>query len=77
MKLTRQYQIQYKRAGGKFATLSPNVHSTLYQRPEVQEAVDLIRNSTTIVGVAVQLNDELFNVVSFTQEAIAANSFTF
>ncbi len=74
----RQYIILYKRgAGGDFARLNPKDHANLVDHKEIQEAVELMRQRSFLEGFCVRLDDELFNIMSFTQEAIAPNAFQF
>lgn len=74
----RQYQIHYKRLGGRFAILEPVVNAALYDKPEVQDAIALIAARPHLVGAAVQIgDDELFNIVTFDQPAEAPRSFKF
>jgi len=76
----RQYRILFRRSGSKpgvWATLRPHVNAQLYDKPEVTAAIEHMRVNPHITGIAVQLDDEIFNVVSFTQEAEAALSFKF
>ena len=74
----RQYAILYKRGAGKgFARLNPADHAKLIDHDEVREAVELMRQRPFLEGACVRLDDELFNIVSFTQEAVAPNAFPF
>jgi hypothetical protein len=76
----RQYRILFRRAGsqpGLWVTLRPIVNAALYDKPEVNAAIELMRVTPHIVGVAVQIADEVYNVVSFTQAAEAPESFKF
>lgn len=73
----RQYQIHYKRLGGSFSVLEPGVQANLYERPEVDEAISLMASRPHLAAVAVILDDELFNVVSFNQDAEAPRAFKF
>lgn len=71
----RQYKIFYKRGGSKFAALQPGVHSTLYDKMEVQVAERLLRENVFVDGISVHVEDEQFNLIAFDQEAEAPNSF--
>ena len=76
----RQYRILFRRAGsepGLWATLRPHVNAALYDKPDVNAAIELIRTTPHIVGMAVQIGDEIFNIVSFNQDAEAAQAFQF
>ena len=74
----RQYAILYKRGTGReFARLNPNDHAKLIDHQELRDAIDVMHDRPFIEGVCVRLEDELFNIVSFDQEAIAPNAFTF
>ena len=74
----RQYVILYRRGAGKeFARLNPKDHANLVDHEEVREAIELMRQRPFLEGMCVRLNDELFNIMSFTQEAIAPNAFQF
>ena len=73
----RQYAIFYKRAGGQFSRLNQADHAKLIDHEEIREAVELLRQRPYFEGLAIRLDDELFNVVTFTQEAMAPNSFLF
>ena len=74
----RQYVILYKRGANKdFACLNPKDHANLVDHEEVREAVELMRQRPFVEGICVRLGDELFNIMSFTQEAIAPNAFQF
>ena len=74
----RQYVILYKRGTGKeFARLNLNDHAKLIDHDEVREAVELMRKRPFLEGTCVRLEDELFNIMSFTQDAIAPNAFAF
>lgn len=73
--MPKQYRIFYKRGDSDFSVLEPGSHAKLYDRPEVTEAVDVLRRSKTIEGVALRVGDEQYNVIAFEQEAIAPRSF--
>lgn len=74
----RQYVIFYKRGSGtEFARLNPKDHGNLIDHEEVREAITLIRQRPFLEGVCVRLDDELFNIMSSTQEALAPNAFQF
>jgi hypothetical protein len=74
----RQYAIFYKRGtGGQFSRLKPNENPKLIDHEEVRDAVEAMRLRPFIEGVCLRLEDELFNIVSFDQEAIAPNAFQF
>ena len=74
----RQYVIFYKRGVGReFVRLNPQDHANLVNRGEVREAVELMRQRPYLEATCVRLDDELFNLMSFTQEAVAPNAFQF
>jgi hypothetical protein len=76
----RQYRIMFRRSGSKpgvWATLRPFENSGLYDKPEVNAAIELIRTNPHFVGIAVQLGDEIYNIVAFDQAAEAPLSFKF
>lgn len=74
----RQYVILYKRGAGKdFARLNPYDHANLIDHDEIREAVELMRQRPFLEGTCVRLQDELFNIISFAQEAVAPNAFAF
>lgn len=76
----RQYRIMYRRSGSKpgvWATLRPNDNATLYDKPEVNAAIEQMRTTPHITGIAIQLDDETFNIIAFKQEAEAALAFKF
>ena len=74
----RQYIILYKRGQAKeFGRLKPIEHKGLYDRKEVREAIDKIREQPAFEAICVRLGDELFNIVSFEQEAAAPDAFEF
>jgi len=74
--MVRQYHIFYKRGPGKWATLEPFVNANLYDRPEVYDGIRVLRETPVFEAICIRLNDELFNVVTFEQEAIAPKAFT-
>jgi hypothetical protein len=74
----RQYQVFYRRLGVKdFAKLQPNVHSNLYNRPEIKGAVEYIRTHLHVEGVSVRLGTEQFNIIASDQDELTANAFQF
>lgn len=74
----RQYQILYKRLGQKTpGKLQPHTHAPLYDRPEVQAAIEHMRVNPHIDGIAMLLDGDRFNIMSFTQDAEAPDSFQF
>lgn len=73
----RQYVILYKRGGSDFTRLERFSHAALYDRPEVQDAINLMRDRPALEGAAIRLGDELYNITSFNQEAEAPRAFRF
>jgi hypothetical protein len=74
----RQYAIFYKRGvGGKFSRLNQNDNAGLIDHEEIRDAIEVMRLHPFIERVCVRLNDELFDIASFTQEAIAPDAFVF
>lgn len=75
----RQYFIYYRRGGPdrKWGKLTPAIHQGLYQREPVQAVVTFIRDNPAVEGVAVRIDDEMFNIIAFTQEAEAPQAFKF
>ncbi len=74
----RQYKILYKRTGmPNFKSLEPGTTSNLADRPQVKAAIDLMRDNPCVEGMAVRLDDELFNIVAFEQPAEAPLAFKF
>lgn len=73
----RQYAIFYRRGAGPFSRLNGRDHAGLIDRNEIREVIELMRTRPALEGACVRLDDELFNIVSFTQEAIAPDAFQF
>ena len=73
----RQYYVLYKRALSQWSKLNSRDHTNLYNRPEVAQAVAFISANLHVEGVALRLDDEMFNIVSFVQDAEAPNAFVF
>jgi hypothetical protein len=73
----RQYTVLYKRGTGDFAVLQPNVHKQLYDRLDVNNAIEHMRKNRTVQGMAIVVADEMWNVMAFTQPAQAPNGFLF
>lgn len=75
----RQYRLFYKRGNSaKFGTLRPSPeYANLYDRPEINEAIEYMRTRPHVDGVAVLIGDERYNIDAFTQAAIAPNAFVF
>ncbi len=73
-----QYVIYYKRGMGKdFAPLNGTDHASLIDHQEIRDAVEHMRINPWVEGMCLRLDDELFNIMSFTQEARAPHSFVF
>jgi hypothetical protein len=76
--MRRQYKLFYKRAGAQdWAVLEPLVHANLYDREEVNTAINVMRDNRSIEGIMVRVSDAMFNIISFEQEAIAHKAFLF
>lgn len=76
--LTRQYYVYYKRLGSpQFAQLTPGENVGLYSRPEVKAAIEHMRTTPAVHGMSVLAENEMFNIITFTQEAIAPKAFLF
>jgi hypothetical protein len=73
----RQYTILYKRGAGDYAVLQPHVHKQLYDRTDVNLAIEHMRKNPSVVGMAIQVEAEMWNIMSFTQPAQAPNGFAF
>ncbi len=74
----RQYVIFYKRGvGGEFSQLNKNDHANLVDRQEVRDAVDHMRAHSCVAGICLQMDDETYNIMSFSQEAHAPDAFIF
>ena len=73
----RQYAMFYKRGTGEFSRVNQADHAKLIDHDEVREAVEVLRDKPYFEAMCVRLDDELFNIVTFTQEAIAPNAFVF
>jgi hypothetical protein len=74
----RQYAIFYKRGvGGEFGRLTPNENPKLIDHEEVRDAIEVMRQKPFIERACVRLVDELFDIVSFNQEALAPQAFVF
>jgi hypothetical protein len=56
--------------------LEPLVHKNLYERPEIDTAVQVLRQHPFIQGVAVNIDTEQFQLFSFDQLAEAPRAFT-
>lgn len=70
----RQAAIYYRQQGAKqFARLDPEneTHRGLYERGEIGAAADLLRHYSFIEGIAIRIGDEAFNLVKFSQDAVA------
>ena len=73
----RQYVIFHKQGTGEFSRLNQTDHAKVIDHEEVREAVELMHQRPFLEAACVRLDDELFNIVSFMQEAIAPNAFQF
>lgn len=74
----RQYVILYRRGSGtEFTRLNSTDHRNLINHNEIREVVEIIRQRPFLEGACVRLDDELFNIMSFTQPAIAPDAFQF
>lgn len=78
--MPRQYRILHRHVAdppNQFRRLRPKMDGQIYDRAEVRVAIGFMRDNPTVEGIAVRLDDELFNIISFTQEAEAPLSFPF
>jgi hypothetical protein len=74
----RQYYIFYKRLGSPaFSKLEPGSHAKLYDRAEINAAIEHMRGTPCVTGMVIQYDGELFNIVAFEQEAHAPHAFKF
>lgn len=74
--MPRQFKLLYKRAKmAEFATLSPHAHVGIYSRPEVERAVNYLKENHTIAGIAIRVDDELFNLMVFDAPTFGPQSF--
>lgn len=74
----RQYYILYRRGlSGNWSKLNSQDHASLYARDEVAQAIAFIAANSHVEGVAIRLDDEMFNIVSFVQDAEAPSAFVF
>jgi|GEM_PF-4774247 len=72
----RQYRILYKRFGSAdFAALQPGAHAGIYDVPEVNAALDVLRANVDFKAIVVQIDKDLFNIITFEQPAVAPNAF--
>lgn len=72
----RQYAIMYKRgAGNPFCRLNAQDHAKLIDKEEVKTAVSIIRANPFIEGICVRVEDEMFNIIASSREALAPDSF--
>lgn len=72
----KQYRVYFRREGSeKWAALEPGAHAALYDNPEVQSALKIVREQPAIEAVCCRHDGDLFNIVVFEQEALAPLSF--
>lgn len=72
----RQYYVLYKRGpGGTFAHLKPGRDNALYERAEVHTAVETLALHPFMEAIALRIEDEMYNIITFVQDAEAPNSF--
>lgn len=70
----RKYLVYYRRGKGAWGILTPSVHAGLYQRPEIDAAKVFLHDNPAVEGIAIRLDDELFNLV-VTADPKAENTF--
>lgn len=59
-----RYHILYRRGrGSEYVKLAPGEHVGVYDRPEVESAIQFMLANAFVVGIALQLGVEQFNVV--------------
>jgi hypothetical protein len=58
----RRYVILYRRGTGLWGKLTPVVHLKLYDRVEVHQAFNYLRENNAAEGIALRLGDEAFNI---------------
>ena len=73
----RQYLIYYKRGASKFSLLDPILGKKLYDRAEVNAGIQVLSDNPAFEGIVVRLEDEMFNVITICQEALAPNAIPF
>lgn len=75
----KQYQLYQRVPGGeKWVELVPGAHRTVYDVPEVNQAVQLIRQNERIQALCVRLdNGNLVNIVVFEKPSLLPNAFIF
>lgn len=74
---TRQYVIYYRRGGGTWGQLEPQVHEGLYKRPEVAFGVALMSANPFVEGLCVRLGDDLFNIMALIEGNTDPKAFAF
>lgn len=77
----RQYRIFYKRGKApNFTAIQPagGLHDNLIDHQEIRDAVEHMRLNPAVEGMSLRLLDnEIFNIIAFNQEAEAPNAFKF
>lgn len=59
-----RYHILYRRGpGSEFTKLVPGEHLGVYDRPQVNQAIDFMFANDFIVGVCVLIDTDLFNIM--------------
>lgn len=72
-----RYQILYRRGpDGEFGKLVPGEHLGIYDRPEVNAEIDHMAANPHIVGIAVLLDIDLFNIMRVPDGTICLTAFT-
>jgi hypothetical protein len=76
-KTIRQYQILFKRGNAEWVKLEPGVHAGLYDKPEVNAGIQVLAGTPAFKAIVVLVDNDLFNIVTFEQPAIAPKAFIF
>lgn len=72
-----RYDILYRRGpGSEFTMLVPGEHLGLYDRREVTQAIDFMLANDAVVGVALQLDIEQFNIMRIPNGSASLAHFT-
>lgn len=72
-----RHHILYRRGpASEFTKLVPGEHVGIYDRPEVNAAIDHMAANDSIVGIALLLGVELFNILRVPEGTICLTAFT-